>query len=271
MSSKRPEGGRRPRAEPLDGADVRWIAARVRAGLAWHIAHCAFLPPTLAASLARDVEADGAGQAEDGGSAGLSPAAAEAALAAAAEALLGELVERHGIPRHLAEEIALHGRERALLELLDRPLAEGGVEGLVDALASRGRLSASLILRALAEGRTRFAHTALARRAELARDEAAHLLQDLRGAGVAMVCRRAGIPVVLAPAFRAAAAALAEAGVERGPAWRRELARLLLDKVVMAYDDVSPTNLEHMMSQLCHRLATGGEDRHDEARGALVH
>jgi uncharacterized protein (DUF2336 family) len=113
---------------------------------------------------------------------------------------------------------------------------DGDLQRLAAHLRWSAQLTPALILRALLSGAAPFAAAALAELSGLHFDRVAGLMRDGRGAGFAALCRKAGLPPSLTPAFEAALAALRAAPAETtgaGP----QLSRALVGRALSAYAD----------------------------------
>jgi uncharacterized protein (DUF2336 family) len=173
----------------------------------------------------------------------------EALIVSVSEALRRRLVERHKMPPALAEELAALGRERALGELLPS-FGLAAAERLAKRLQARGVLTPSLVLRALCLGDLGFFEAAMAALARLPRLNAKALLYDRGVGGLRAIFGKAGLPPLLFRAFRAAVGAVLQGALERG---RAGFTQAILDQIVILYDDLSPGDLDHVLSQLARR------------------
>jgi len=114
-------------------------------------------------------------------------------------------------------------------------LAAGGEESdapaIVEVLRATGRLTPGLMLRSLLSGEPALAEAAFVSLSELPAKRVAALLRDKRGVGLRALCRKAGLPVSLEPAFAAAILALNARGFDAGgirPGIDRDLLRSVL-------------------------------------------
>jgi uncharacterized protein (DUF2336 family) len=115
-------------------------------------------------------------------------------------------------------------------------LAAGGEEtdapAVVEVLRATGRLTPGLMLRSLLSGEPALAEAAFISLSGLPSGRVAALLRDRRGAGLKALCRKAGLPTALEPAFSAAILALNTRGFDAGGAHcgiDRGLLRAVLD------------------------------------------
>ena len=114
-------------------------------------------------------------------------------------------------------------------------LAAGGeatdAPAVVEVLRATGRLTPGLMLRSLLSGEPALAEAAFVSLSGLPSGRVAALLRDRRGAGLKALCRKAGLPAALEPAFTAAILALNARGFDAGGAScgiDRELLRAVL-------------------------------------------
>lgn len=145
-------------------------------------------------------------------------------------------------------------------------LAAGGqasdAPAIVEVLRATGRLTAGLILRSLLSGEPALAEAAFVSLSELPAGRVAALLRDRRGAGLRALCRKAGLPQALEPAFTAAILALNSRGFDT-VATRQGLDRGLLAAVLQACDGMEGPEADALMA-LLRRL--DAEAARDEAR-----
>jgi uncharacterized protein (DUF2336 family) len=125
------------------------------------------------------------------------------------------------------------------------------------------QLTPALILRALLSRHLAFAEAAFAELSGLAETRVHGLLWDRRGAGLAPLYGRAGLPASLKPAFAAAVAALREARATDTPEAGARLSRLMIERVLSACDELPPEEAGKLMALLRRFEA---EAARDEAR-----
>jgi uncharacterized protein (DUF2336 family) len=177
-------------------------------------------------------------------------AVCEVLIANVAANLRARLIEKHQIPEFLAEELTLHGREKALSGLLPSDSAEAG-ERLASHLHERRRLTPTLVLRALCLGDLCFFDGAMARLAGIPVANARMLLYDRGVGGFQAIYEKAALPPELFRAFRAAVGAVLAGDLKRGTA---AFKRQIVDQLVRLYDDLSPASLDQVLAQLARRV-----------------
>jgi uncharacterized protein (DUF2336 family) len=173
----------------------------------------------------------------------------EVLIASVSAALRARLVARHRIPEFLAEELARHAREAVLLDAIAGDGAAAG-ERLAAHLQARRRLTPTLVLRALCGGDLGFFEAAMAQLAGLPAAQARALIYDRGVGGLRAIYQRAALPPELFRAFRVAVGAVLEGHLRRGAAAYTEH---VVGQLVLAYDDLCPAGIEHVLAQLARR------------------
>jgi uncharacterized protein (DUF2336 family) len=132
-------------------------------------------------------------------------------------------------------------------------LAAGGqatdAPAIVEVLRATGRLTPGLMLRSLLSGEPALAEAAFVSLSDLPKARVAALLRDRRGAGLRALCRKAGLPQALEPAFVAATLALNARGFDASPR-RPGLDRGLLADVMLACEAMAGPEVEALMALL---------------------
>lgn len=269
------------RRDPQSLATWLWeLEQRVRNDLAEHLRRCPYLPPTLATTLANDVEQSvtphglGCGAPDNGilaeflrdletnGSGSDTTIdhtyvplhVTDRLIADLSASLRDGLIERHGLPSELADEIVMHGRERTLSRAITAagPAAEVGL--LVVGLSARHALTPTLLLRGLCLGRLHFFASALAALADVPVAEAEALIFGGSATDLLQLYEKSGLPLDLFRAFRTTIEMIDGLEPEQIESWQREYTNLIIARLVNEYDHVCPEDLEHVMSQLTRRM-----------------
>jgi len=132
-------------------------------------------------------------------------------------------------------------------------LAAGGeasdAPSIVEVLRATGRLTPGLMLRSLLSGEPALAEAAFVTLSELPAERVAALLRDRRGAGLKALCRKAGLPASLEPAFTAAILALNARGFDAGST-RQGIDRSLMRSVLIACEAVDGPEANALMALL---------------------
>jgi uncharacterized protein (DUF2336 family) len=183
--------------------------------------------------------------------------------------MVGEQVREHlihhqALTPETALQIALDTRERATVDLVDQAGRAPDIRGFVRHLNQAGRLSASLLLRGLANGHMAFFEWGVAELAGVPHHRTWLMIHDAGPLGLKAIYDRAGLPVRLFGAFRAAVDtfhAMEEDGgardVERFQ--ERMLERFLTQPKAASRDDMD--YLLDKLDQVKSRARVGGEER----------
>jgi len=159
----------------------------------------------------------------------------------------GELRERlvngHDVSPETALAVAIGTRERASLDLVEQAARAADLPAFVAHLRRGQRLSASLLLRGLANGQMSFFEWGLAELSGVPHHRTWLMVHDAGELGLTAIYERAGLPVRLLPAFRAAIDAYHSMEFDGGPGdlarfQRRMLERFLSQPVAISRDDV---------------------------------
>ncbi|MBV9522007.1 MAG: DUF2336 domain-containing protein [Alphaproteobacteria bacterium] len=178
-------------------------------------------------------------------------AVCEVLIASVSKALRNRLVEKHQIPRFLAEELALHGRERAIAALIEGASATAAEE-LAEHLHRRGRMTPTLVFRSLCLGDHGFFEAAMAALAGIAVAHARTLLYERALEGQRAIYQRAHLPAQLFPAFRVAVGAVVDGRLKAG---RAAYTRFVADRLARLYGDTCPASLEQVLTLLARHNA----------------
>jgi uncharacterized protein (DUF2336 family) len=175
----------------------------------------------------------------------------ETLIASISKELCDRLVAQHGIPKVLADDLARHGREKAITEMLHCD-EEAAADRLAAHLHARRRLTPMLVLRSLFLGDLCFFDSAIATLAGMPVAAAKRLVFG-DTAGVRAIYQRAGLPPNLFPAFRVGLSAVRKDVMKNGrPAYNR----YIVDQLTRVYDEVAPAGMEHVLAQLARQSAS---------------
>lgn len=132
-------------------------------------------------------------------------------------------------------------------------LAAGGeasdAPAIVEVLRATGRLTPGLMLRSLLSGEPALAEAAFVALSALPPARVAALLRDRRGAGLKALCRKAGLPAALEPAFTAAILALSARGFDAGGTGHG-MDRALLREVLLACEAMEGPEADALIALL---------------------
>jgi uncharacterized protein (DUF2336 family) len=176
------------------------------------------------------------------------------------ETLAGFVVARNWLEEGRAQRITQEACEKATVILA---ATNREVSPLIGHLRATGQLNAGLVLRSLLSGNVDFFEHALAELAELPVRRVTALVHDRRGAGFKAVYDRAGLPLSVYPAFRAAIEVMHETGLTAEPGGTTRLKRRMVERVLTSCASMASGDVEPLMT-LLRRYAT--EAAREEAR-----
>jgi uncharacterized protein (DUF2336 family) len=154
-----------------------------------------------------------------------------------------QLVERCKLSPAAAAAVAIGARERASIDLVDQAARASDLPGFVAHLHKSQRLTASLLLRGLAHGQMSFFEWGLAQLAGVPHHRAWLMVHDAGPLGLKAIVERAGLPVRLLPALRAALDSFHAMDMDCGSYdidrfRRRMLERFLSQPIAIAREDM---------------------------------
>lgn len=183
----------------------------------------------------------------------------EELIARISRALCEHLVTCHQLPREMADELAMHGRERALTQAMTAESRSAEIERLAAILHAKNALSPTLILRALCAGNLTFFQAAMAARAGIGLSEVGARIFEGGRDGLEEVYRQAALPSELFVAFRSAVDVVNETKSDDRKYRPLEVTERIIGRLKFEYDSVCPEGLEHTLSQLT-RFVIGRAD-----------
>ena len=183
------------------------------------------------------------------------PAAISAQLVEAfSERLQDFLMQKHDVSPDIASNLILQAREKATMSLVDYGSTDIELENLVEQLARKERLTASLLLRALCMGDMGFFERALARLANLPLQNARILIHDHGGLGLESVYLKADLPKRLYPAFQAGIELSDENDYDGGHNDRSRFIERMLERVLTRFEDpqsrMTQEDIDYLMGKL---------------------
>lgn len=183
------------------------------------------------------------------------PAAVSAQLVEAlSERLQDFLMQKHDVSPDVASNLILQARERATMSLVDYGSTDTELENLIDQLARKDRLTASLLLRALCMGDIGFFERGLARLANLPLQNARILIHDHGGLGLESVYMKADLPKRLYPAFRAGIELSDETDYDGGHNDRSRFIERMLERILTQFEDpqsrMTEEDIDYLMGKL---------------------
>ncbi|MDH3475498.1 MAG: DUF2336 domain-containing protein [Rhodospirillales bacterium] len=239
----------------------------VRQALAAHVLRSPHLPPSLARGLAADIHnlplpsepfaTAETGPSTNGGCGEL--ARIHQRIVSVAEAIRDMLIRRHGLPAPLVDEIVMHGRERALTAALEASPSHQELEQLASDLMAEDRLTPTLMLRCLCLGKLQLFEAAMAALAGTTSQRVHWMLYEGGPHEFFRLYELTALPLGFYRAFRAALDVVTQLGRDAAVTWHRDVTKEIIARLVKAYEQVSPEDLEHVLSQLSHRLTAAAE------------
>lgn len=181
-------------------------------------------------------------------------------IAHVSDGLRDYLVAHHRLPRTLAADIALMGRERALFDLLCAGDDRGRVEAIIRDLRRNNHLTPTLLLRGLCCGRMDLFEAGMAALAATPLERTRKLMRDAWPYGFEAIYRSAGLPPPLLPAFRTGFRVVTGPAPADGDDAPRT--QCLARAISAEYGGLGAVDLETVLGRLKHRL----RDRRGSAR-----
>lgn len=183
------------------------------------------------------------------------PASVSAQLAETlSERLQDFLLRNRDVSPDVASNIILQARERATMSLVDYGSTDTELNDLVEQLARKDRLSASLLLRSLCMGDMGFFERALARLAGMPLQNARILIHEHGGLGLESVYMKADLPKRLYPAFRAGIELSNETDYDGGRNDRSRFIERMLERILTQFEDplsrMTQEDIDYLMGKL---------------------
>ena len=178
----------------------------------------------------------------------------ERLIQSVSDALRDRLIEKHALPRDWADAVVGQAGERALMHGVTASRHPSDAEGLARHLDSQGKLTPTLMMRALCLGDISLFKAGMAVLARISIENVAQLTGDRGPLGFKALYDKTGLPAELFRAYRAALDVVSEIRRERNEGWDLDCVARILDRVTQAYDDACPADLEHLLSQISHRM-----------------
>lgn len=169
------------------------------------------------------------------------------------EALRDHLLRNHELPSDLAADLVLQSRERATITLSSES-SEDEVDRLVRQMAEHDRLTPSIIVRAICMGDLKFFEYSMALKSGVPIVNTRELIHDSGVLGLKGIYERAGLPMTMFPAVRAAIDVVAEADYDGESNDRERYQRRVLERVLTQYDDLGvqfeSADLEYLLGKM---------------------
>jgi len=170
-------------------------------------------------------------------------------------ALVGEtvrehLVAKHGISPEMAMELAFGATERATVDLVEQAGRTADVKGFVAHLNASNRLTASLLLRALAQGHMTFFEWGVAELAGVPHHRTWLMIHDAGPLGLKAIYERAGLPVRLFAAFRAAVDTYHSMEFDGGARDRERFQQKMLERFLTANPPAAREDVDYLVDKM---------------------
>jgi uncharacterized protein (DUF2336 family) len=177
--------------------------------------------------------------------------------------LRDHLVTHQEISPELALEIATGSAERATIDLVDQAGRSADVKGFVAHLSSAKRLTPSLLLRALAHGHMTFFEWGVAELAGVPHHRTWLMIHDAGPLGLRAIYERAGLPVRLFPAFRAAVDTFHSMEFDGGARDLERFQQHMLQRFLTQPDTATREDIDYMLEKMdqLSRVEAGANQR----------
>ncbi|MDH3597553.1 MAG: DUF2336 domain-containing protein [Rhodospirillales bacterium] len=171
------------------------------------------------------------------------------------ETLREQLISRHQLPREVADQLLLLGRDKDSTAEPATHSPTADVERLVARLHGRNALAPTLLLRAICVVDLNFFQAAMAAMAGIPFDNAGALIFDEGPAGFKAIYGASGLPRDLFKAFRAAMDVIKEARREQRAEPPLEITERILARLRLQSDPLCPKSLDHTLDYLSRLVA----------------
>ncbi|GGB50288.1 hypothetical protein GCM10011505_34230 [Tistrella bauzanensis] len=173
----------------------------------------------------------------------------ERLVSVVSDRLRSQLVRRSDVPADMALGLALAGRERAVIGLID-PSGTDDPDALVDVLYAARRLTPTILFRALCIGDRGFFDRGISRLAGVTLVNAQRLIEDPGRKGLMRLLDAARIPPPLANAMMAAIDVAREMQYDGRPGDRLRYRSTLIERVLTQVEGIDSDNLDYLISRL---------------------
>jgi uncharacterized protein (DUF2336 family) len=182
--------------------------------------------------------------------------------------LRDQLISRHGVSPQTALAVAIGSRERASLDLVDQAARASDMPGFVRHLHRSHRLTPSLLLRSLAHGQMSFFEWSLAELSDVPHHRTWLMVHDAGELGLKAIYERAGLPVRLLPAFRAAVDAYHSIDFDGEPGDLQRFQRRMLERFLSQPQAMSKDDVDYLLDKMDKLSANGLDEPADHADAA---
>jgi uncharacterized protein (DUF2336 family) len=175
---------------------------------------------------------------------------AETLVGLVSDQLRDHLITRHAVAPKVALEVAVGAGERATVDLVDQAGRTADVRAFVAHLHGQQKLSASLLLRALAHGHMTFFEWGVAELSGVPHHRTWLMIHDAGPLGLRAIYERAGLPVRLFPAFRAAVDTFHSMEFEGGARDLAKFQQTLLERFLTQPDTASRDDVDYLLDKM---------------------
>jgi uncharacterized protein (DUF2336 family) len=160
------------------------------------------------------------------------------------------LIARHAVTPKVALEVAVGAAERATVDLVDQAGRTADVKAFTAHLHGQQKLSASLLLRALAHGHMTFFEWGVAELSGVPHHRTWLMIHDAGPLGLRAIYERAGLPVRLFPAFRAAVDTFHSMEFEGGTRDLAKFQQTMLERFLTQPDTASRDDVDYLLDKM---------------------
>jgi uncharacterized protein (DUF2336 family) len=166
-----------------------------------------------------------------------------------------QLISGHGATPQTALAVAIGTRERASLDLVEQATRASDLPAFVAHLHRGHRLTASLLLRSLAFGHMSFFEWSLAELSSVPHHRTWLMVHDAGDLGLQAIYERAGLPMRLLPAFRAAVDAFHSLDFDGDHGDIARFQRRMLERFLSQPQSMSREDVDYLLDKM-DRLST---------------
>ncbi len=194
---------------------------------------------------------------------------AERLVTMVSDRLRAYLVARPDFSDAMANTLAEHSRERAIISLFDDYGRGRNIPIMVEQLAKTKRLTPSLLLRAACTGDMAFLEAAIARRAGLDLPETWAFLHERGPEGLDAVVAAANLPKVMIPVLRIALAVHQDLTREAGEISRDQFRARMIERVLTRCTHIAADDLDYLLLKV-DQIAAAGKVKGDGGGAAAA-
>ncbi|HEY2709935.1 MAG TPA: DUF2336 domain-containing protein [Caulobacteraceae bacterium] len=164
--------------------------------------------------------------------------------------LRDRLISGHDVTPQTALAVAIGTRERASLDLVEQAARASNLPDFVAHLHRSHRLTASLLLRGLAHGQVTFFEWSLAELSGVPHHRTWLMVHDAGELGLRAIYERAGLPMRLLPAFRAAIDAFHAMDFDGEPGDLARFQRRMIERFLSQPQSMSKDDVDYLLDKM---------------------